>query len=227
MEKTKYLYIASISLLLASCSASTKMHKTSNKNAVSSNRPKFLNGIEVNPGETVDSKSKSYDYKKEVEKNTSSRGDDTPNGNNGPASSLQKKYASLLGINADEVRGEPLLEQIDDWYGTPYVFGGTSKSGIDCSAFSRMILSSVFNTSIPRTAQQQYDISEHIKKDQLKEGDLVFFHTERYGRITHVGVFLQNNKFVHASTTGVMISDLDEDYWRKHYRGAGRAMPNQ
>ncbi|MFN9802446.1 MAG: C40 family peptidase, partial [Bacteroidota bacterium] len=76
----------------------------------------------------------------------------------------------------------------------------------------------------PRTSREQYEVSELIDREELKEGDLVFFHTRgRRNAITHVGVYLQNNTFVHASTSnGVSISDLDETYWKPRFRGGGR-----
>ena len=136
---------------------------------------------------------------------------------------LVDKYATILGVDDTQVNNIDLIEEIDDWYGTPYRYGGSSKNGIDCSAFSRTLFNDVYNTALPRTAEEQYDYCDHIKKGQLKQGDLVFFHTTGGGRITHVGVYLQNGKFVHASTSsGVMISDMDESYWRKAYRAAGR-----
>ncbi len=95
------------------------------------------------------------------------------------------------------------------------------KKGIDCSAFTCLFMDSVYGISLPRTARSQYTTGTHINKSQLKQGDLVFFNTT--GGISHVGVYLNNNKFVHASTSsGVMISDLDDLYFKKRYVGCRR-----
>ena len=77
--------------------------------------------------------------------------------------------------------------------------GGTTKKGIDCSALTSSLLLAVYGFDIPRTARQQYDATEHIDKDELKEGDLVFFNT--HGGVSHVGVYLENDYFVHASSS--------------------------
>lgn len=102
--------------------------------------------------------------------------------------------------------------------------GGSTDNCIDCSAFVQVMYRDVYQVALPRTAQEQYGVSELIERDELKEGDLVFFHTRgRKNSITHVGIYLQNNKFVHASTSnGVSISDLDESYWKPKFRGGGR-----
>ncbi len=82
----------------------------------------------------------------------------------------------------------------------------------------------VYAVNIPRTAREQFENSEHIKTKKLQEGDLVFFKNPR-GAISHVGVYVTNNKFVHASVSnGVMISDLDDPYWKQRYKGAGRVV---
>jgi lipoprotein Spr len=79
----------------------------------------------------------------------------------------------------------------------------------------------VYGIDVPRTAKEQYDFSTHIKDEDLQEGDLVFFKSGH--RISHVGLYLVNNKFVNASTSGgVTISDLNDTYWSKKYAGAGR-----
>jgi lipoprotein Spr len=136
-------------------------------------------------------------------------------------SSLQVKYAVLLNTPAEEVRNTKMFEFIDDWYGTPYKLGGTTKKGVDCSAFSQFLFTSVYGFGIARTARDQYAETKRISRTQLKEGDLIFFNTR--GGISHVGVYLQNNKFVHASTSGgVMISDIFEEYWARKFVGVGR-----
>ena len=115
-----------------------------------------------------------------------------------------------------------LLAYLDEWCGTRYRYGGNSKQGIDCSAFSEGLLASVYQLAVPRTVREQYQQSQRIDLYDLQEGDLVFFNTR--GPLSHVGVYLMNNKFVHASTSGgVMVSDLNETYFLKRYAGAGRA----
>ncbi|HEY0678633.1 MAG TPA: NlpC/P60 family protein [Chitinophagaceae bacterium] len=135
---------------------------------------------------------------------------------------LRFKYAILLDEPVEAITDLRLLEFIDEWYGTRYRLGGTDKNGIDCSAFSQSFLTAMYGIGISRTCREQYAESKRIKKAHLEEGDLVFFKT-RGKSISHVGVYLRNNKFIHASTSsGIMISDLSEDYFSRRYAGAGR-----
>jgi len=140
------------------------------------------------------------------------------------ALTLPNKYANLLGVAPTELTNMQLLLQMEKWFGTQYCFGGSTDSCIDCSSFTQVILRDVYNVKIPRNSQQQFDASTKIETENLKEGDLVFFNTVSASMIiTHVGVFVCNNKFVHASTSkGVTINDLSEKYFAKAYRGAGR-----
>ena len=137
------------------------------------------------------------------------------------ASSLQIKYAVLLNTDVEQVKNFPLYQQIDEWYGTRYQLGGSTKTGIDCSAFVQTIFVSAFGVTLPRTAREQYKYVRLISSTELKEGDLLFFNT--MGGVSHVGIYLQNNKFVHASVSGgVTISDMFEPYYVRHFIGAGR-----
>lgn len=137
------------------------------------------------------------------------------------ASTLQLKYAVLLNVEVELLENDALLAHIDEWYGTKYRMGGTTKVGIDCSAFVQTIYLSAFAVSLPRTAREQYNTSRIISATELKEGDLVFFNTT--GGISHVGIYLQNNKFVHASSSyGVIISDMFDPYYVRRFVGAGR-----
>jgi lipoprotein Spr len=114
-----------------------------------------------------------------------------------------------------------MFEFIDNWYGTKYQLGGTTKKGIDCSAFSQYLFDDVYGINLPRTAREQYKITNRISRTELKEGDLIFFNTR--GGVSHVGVYLQNNKFVHASASeGVAISDIFDSYWVRRFIGVGR-----
>ena len=140
------------------------------------------------------------------------------------ALSLPNKYANLLGVAPTDLTNALLLSQMEKWFGTQYCFGGSTDSCIDCSSFTQVILRDVYNVKIPRNSQQQFDASTKIEVENLKEGDLVFFNTVSASMIiTHVGVYVCNNKFVHASTSkGVTINDLSEKYFAKAFRGAGR-----
>jgi lipoprotein Spr len=141
------------------------------------------------------------------------------------ASPVQLKYAILMNREVESMANLPLYGCIDDWWGTRYRYGGNSRKGIDCSAFTGKIFEAVHGLCLPRTAREQYMACARISQDQLQEGDLVFFNTR--GGISHVGVYLGDQYFVHASTTrGVVISRLDEDYYRARFMGAGRLETN-
>jgi lipoprotein Spr len=115
-----------------------------------------------------------------------------------------------------------LYRFIDEWYGVKYRMGGTTKKGVDCSAFVQHLYQYVFGYNILRTACLQFKESKKIAKDDLKEGDLVFFKVGT-SRISHVGVYLRNNFFVHsASSKGVSIANLSNAYWSRYFAGGGR-----
>ena len=140
---------------------------------------------------------------------------------------LQLKYSIQMDIAVEEMNNIPLLQKIDEWWGTPYLYGGSSKRGVDCSYFTLDVMNAIYNTNLKRTAAEQYTQSEKIDWTDLKEGDLIFFKTDGSRSITHVGIYMTNNKFVHASTSqGVTISDLSEPYWQKRLYSLGR-VPKQ
>jgi cell wall-associated NlpC family hydrolase len=193
--------------------------KKSNKEVV------FLDNISVRAGEEVTSKHTSNGNTRVINKNPQSVYKAAPSLTSGDierADFLQLKYAIVLDATVENLTNVSMLKAIDDWWGTRYCMGGSTKSCIDCSAFTQTVMSDVYNVNLPRTAQEQYNSSEHIGLEQMEEGDLVFFKTS--GRaISHVGIYLLNNKFVHAATSGgVMVSDLNDSYWQSRFRGAGR-----
>ncbi|HEY5258998.1 MAG TPA: C40 family peptidase [Candidatus Baltobacteraceae bacterium] len=105
--------------------------------------------------------------------------------------------------------------------GVPYVFGGTSRSGFDCSGYTQHVFA-MLGLHIPRTADAQY-YAEHRAKGGPKAGDLVFFQTYEAGP-SHVGIYLGKGRFVHASSHGVMVSSLSDSYWSARYLGAKRVI---
>ena len=111
---------------------------------------------------------------------------------------------------------------INDWMGVPYKLGGNDKKGIDCSGLMVQAYQMIYDKKIPRTSKQQFNACKHIKLSEIREGDLVFFNTNGKD-VSHVGMYLSNHKFFHASVSkGVMISDLNEIYFKKCFVAAGR-----
>ncbi|MEO7922276.1 MAG: C40 family peptidase [Chitinophagaceae bacterium] len=137
-------------------------------------------------------------------------------------SSVQLKYAVLLNTEVESLPNKVLLENVDDWYGVRYRTGGNTKAGVDCSGFTVAVYMAVYGIMLPRVSREQYRISRKVSTTELQEGDLVFFNTNGRG-VSHVGVYLGNNKFIHASVSrGVMVSGIFEPYYLKRYIGAGR-----
>lgn len=138
-----------------------------------------------------------------------------------PSSDLRKKYATQLKITPDQIYNEKLYSCIDGWIGVKYKWGGNDKSGVDCSGFTNAVYREVYNYQLKRSAYDIIKECAEINKPDLAEGDLVFFDIS--SKNSHIGIYLANNKFVHASTSkGVMISDINEAYWTKYWGRAAR-----
>lgn len=134
---------------------------------------------------------------------------------------VQFKYAQLLNIEVESLTNLTLYKQIEKWLGTRYRYGGATEKGIDCSAYTGTLVHDVFGLVLARTARDQYADCIKLEEEELQQGDLVFFNTR--GGISHVGLYLGNGYFTHASTSiGVTISNLSETYWSKKFVSGGR-----
>lgn len=108
--------------------------------------------------------------------------------------------------------------------GRPYKGRSKWEAGIDCSAYTREAFQSFNSMQLPRTVEEQFKVGKEISRNRMKFGDLVFFRTERTG-VSHVGVFIGFNQFIHVSTSsGVTINNLSEEYWARRYVGARRVL---
>jgi lipoprotein Spr len=138
--------------------------------------------------------------------------------------SLAKDYLSqIMGVAMSATSNMKLFHFVYDWIGTPYRFGGSSRRGIDCSAFTKELYSEVFNMDIQRSSRDIFSMVSPVRRDDLKEGDLVFFKIHSR-RISHVGIYLGNNRFAHASSRGVAISSLDDAYYSRYFYRGGRML---
>ena len=156
-----------------------------------------------------------------------------------PADEPDVDVSSLLGTNKNnytfDLPGydyttirEKMLMEIIKYLGTPYKYGGNTKDGIDCSAFTQTVYKDVFNIQLQRSARLQYKQGEVIEKgEELKYGDLVFFNTRQRVKPGHVGIYIGDNLFAHASTKkGVTITSINYDYYARTFMGARRFETN-
>lgn len=133
-----------------------------------------------------------------------------------------KKYTNQNYTSKKQVLNNELFDFYSQWEGVRYKLGGSNKSGIDCSGFIQKAFKEKFDLEMPRTTVSQSKIGKEIDKNELEVGDLVFFKT---GRTNHVGIYIDNGKFMHASTKiGVTISDLQNEYFKKSYWKAQRVI---
>ncbi|MDD5131647.1 MAG: NlpC/P60 family protein [bacterium] len=147
---------------------------------------------------------------------------------------IREEIASLKeNLIADEESSAETSQAVEQkiveialrYLGLPYKYGGESLWGIDCSAFVRRVWG-FFGLDLPRTSREQFTIGEKTSISDLKPGDLVFFHKQGRKPVSHVGIYIGDSKFVHASGIDhkVTIGDLTQDYYRRCYKGARRVI---
>ncbi len=133
------------------------------------------------------------------------------------------KVAERLGIQTDYNENESLLSTVASWLGTPYRYGSNSKSGTDCSGFVTRVFKEVYGLTLQRSSRSMFGTVKRIDKDEMQTGDLVFFRRGPGQPIYHVGIYLKDNKFAHAATSGgVMVSSLKQAYYSRNFYAAGR-----
>lgn len=140
--------------------------------------------------------------------------------------SLWLSYVDQEGGTLTEsgIPKQKVIDVVMDWLGTRYQYGGMTRSGIDCSAFTRMVFESTAKVTLPRSAAQQVAVGKTVsKRSELQFGDLVFFNTRRRVAVGHVGIYLGDDLFAHSSSRyGVTISSLKSTYYGKRLIGARR-----
>ena len=188
-----------------------------NTSAVQKKSVKFIDGIEIKAATTVAEKP----AKPNTVATTLNAGNNTEAAGIESSTSLQFKYAQLLDVDVEAVTNLTLFTEIEKWWGTRYRYGGAAKDGIDCSAYAGTLVHRVYGLVLSRTSRDQYADCIKLEKEELQQGDLVFFKTGR--GVSHVGLYLSNGYFTHASTSiGVTISNLAETYWNRKFIGGGR-----
>ncbi len=127
-------------------------------------------------------------------------------------------------LTPSSLHRDKVLLDVISFLGTPYSYGGTSKSGIDCSGFTSLVYGNALNKQLPRSTRDQYKVGLDVAKPELQFGDLVFFNTT--GRTpSHVGIYIEDDLFAHASVSyGVTISSLESSYYKKRFVGARRVV---
>ena len=132
-----------------------------------------------------------------------------------------------LNVSATNARLE-LINAAESYLGTPYRYGGVDSQGLDCSGLVYISFRKAFDIVVPRSSGTLYTWTEKIPTGELQPGDLVFFITTAQ-IISHVGIYTGEGSFIHAPSrgnqTGVTYSSLEEEYWKRTYAGAGRALP--
>lgn len=131
-------------------------------------------------------------------------------------------YTQKLGVNLKGSEDIELLKAMANWKGVPYKYGGNTKSGTDCSGFVSSLYKEVYGKQLHRSSKDMVKDVRFIPKKDLQAGDLLFFKINS-NKITHVGIYIADNKFIHATTrNGVMVNDLDQKYYAESYYKSGR-----
>lgn len=141
----------------------------------------------------------------------------------GTFSNTNLRTLSLVEVRKDMAAKQfSIINSVLTWEGTPYQWGGRTRTGVDCSG----LVQNVFRENgiqLPRTSHEQFRTGMGIPQSRLEPGDLVFFHTNGAGA-SHVGIYIGHKQFISASSNRVQISSLDEPYWAANYRGSRRVI---
>ncbi len=134
----------------------------------------------------------------------------------------RNQYAQQLGMPVSGKENPALIREVALWIGTPHRYGGTSRTGVDCSGFIVTVNRNVYKRQLPRTTAAIANETRRVNRRGLREGDVVFFRTK--GRkVSHAGIYLGNGYFVHASSSrGVVVDNLNADYWSRRFIRGGR-----
>lgn len=138
---------------------------------------------------------------------------------------ISSKLAEKLDITVNKKDDLRLYAETAKWLGTPYRYGGNTRDGVDCSGFVCNIYKDVYGIKLQRTVESMYKTNcSKISRNQLKPGDLVFFNTAKTKKsLSHVGIFLKDDTFIHATTSsGVRTSKLSEKYYKQRWINGGK-----
>ena len=145
-----------------------------------------------------------------------------------------ESISSSLGRFIDEssllasVEKDEVMYKVIEYLNTPYRWGGTTKRGIDCSAFVQTVMYQSLGVILPRTSFEQSNVGVEVAVEDLKFGDLLFFDTMNKGRTSHVGIYLEDGYFVHSgSRTGVAVASLNSDFYSRTFLKAKRVTDDE
>lgn len=142
-----------------------------------------------------------------------------------PRPSSSAPFVLPEGLDASSSR---LLSEAGTWLGTPYLYGGNTTEGVDCSGFVLQVYLKALNIKLPRNSAKQQEYCSPISRDQLLAGDLIFFTGRSSQSVGHVGIYVGNGKMIHASSSsGVILSPLSQKYYIDHLHSYGRVAPLQ
>jgi cell wall-associated NlpC family hydrolase len=208
-------------VLILGCSASTSSQRFKQ---TKSERGKQNTKSET-PARTTDNSNKSERivYNDEAPDTTSEFDEMPPVESAAEKNNYVEHIEKLKNYNLALTPREKILLEVIKFLETPYKYGGSTQKGMDCSAFTLQVFKNSLTIDLPRSTSQQYKTGDEIDKDDLKFGDLVFFNTRRRSFPGHVGIYLGDGKFAHASRSlGVTVSSIDDVYYKKRFVGARR-----
>lgn len=135
---------------------------------------------------------------------------------------VRSEFRQKLQITDKEFKANKLYVFGEEWYGIPYRYGGCDKNGVDCSCFATLLYQNVYSKVLSRSANDIFKGCDQLSLEELKQGDLLFFKIGG-NTISHVGVYVKGNYFIHSSTSkGVILNSLEEAYYKKYFFCAGK-----